>query len=624
MAAALLLVRKKNQADKQFHAICDHLKTQIGQTFSGLIRNIEYSQPDKNSFLVHFKKDDREKFYSDANGSWLVYEGTVFALRQTKVFSAQSLWNLYLEKGRNFFDELDGHFVVKLYDARKDMYIVGNDIIKSRSTYVAENDDFIIFTPFLVTTAVLTDPQPDLDTFNEMFWRYYVLSRRTLFKNVRRLSPASICSIKNGIFKEETYWRFPEKHTHLSFRQTSEKLTESLLETARLINTILKKPVSDLTLGQDSRLIVASFLKQDLTIQTSTFGKDDFSEVQGVKALSARNGIANNIISLNRDFEEHFGEYFQKSALLSSGDEPGHILGRILFMREQQSQWGDGMLNGAGGPFYKDCFWEEFYTFNFYRESKQLNRQLFLKLRPLNKNYPDSFFSNEFLEMKEKSAEYFWEMFNESQQGVEEMPLSMQIDKFALTYWQNYAVRANDMANTVFDSFSPLLFRRNLEIGLPSPARWRWNKSNLQRAAMFAINPKLAKEPTDFGGINMMPKNMFTFIPFYTRYVLRQSARMRNKILNKIGIQKKTHLQEAWDYLPIYKEFYKNDFVQSRINPEKMAIASILEPQKWQQWIAGFESGQQSLNNYELLYKIISINYIFETAAKFTLPPILR
>ncbi|MCB0283062.1 MAG: hypothetical protein KDF60_10815 [Calditrichaeota bacterium] len=620
MAGALLLVRKNDQADDLFGKMCDHLKTQVGQTFSGLFKNIEYRQADRKSFLVIFKKADRDKFYSDGKGSWIVYEGTVFALRQTKLHSAQSLWDLYLEKGRDFFDELDGHFVIKLYDAQKDEYIIGNDIIKSRSTYLAENDKFIMFTPFLVTTAAVTEPQPDFDAFNEMFWRYYVLSKRTLFKNVRRLSPATILSVKNETVEEKTYWHFPETHTKLTFRETTKKLTESLQESARLINTILKKPVSDLTLGQDSRLIVASFLKQNLAIQTSTFGKDDFSEVQGVKALSQRNGIANNIISLSSDFEKNFGEYFKKTALLASSDEPGHILGRILFMREQQSQWGDGMLNGAGGPFYKDCFWEEFYTFNFYRESKQLNRQLFLKLRPLNKNYPDHFFSKKFLETKAKSADYFWEMFDESQQGIKEMPLSMQIDKFALTYWQNYAVRANDMANTVFDSFSPLLFRRNLEIGLPSPARWRWNKSNLQRAVMFAINSKLAKEPTDFGGINMMPKNIITFVPFYTRYVLRQTARMRNKILNKIGIQKKTHLQEAWDYLPIYKEFFKSDFVQRQINPEKMAISEILDFEKWNEWIAGFESGQQSLNNYELLFKIISMNYIFETARKFSLP----
>ena len=153
-------------------------------------------------------------------------------------------------------------------------------------------------------------------------------------------------------------------------------------------------------------MIVASFRNQNLPLATSIFGKDDFIEVKNVKQMSKRHNLEHHNIQLTTIFLDHLWEYFEKSLILGSCDEPGYILGRILFMRDEQANFGGALLNGSGGPFYKDCFWEEVYTLNLYREPKEINFDMFLKLRPLNKNYPDNIFKNNYLQIKNNSTHY--------------------------------------------------------------------------------------------------------------------------------------------------------------------------------------------------------------------------
>ena len=230
----------------------------------------------------------------------------------------------------------------------------------------------------------------------------------------------------------------------------------------------------------------------------------------------------------------------------------------------------------------------------------------------MNKNYYDAIYNPDFMSVKNRSSEYFLEMLYNDLDGYEHLPLSMQIDKFSLHKWQNYAVMPNDAANKFTHSFSPLQFRRNLEIGLPLPPQWKWNKSNFQRKVMYNINPQLAKEKTDFGGINMVPKNILTFAPFYARYAWHQSARMRNKILNRIGIQPKTHLQKAWDYMPLYSAYFNHPFIQENIQWPGMQMEAYLDKGRWQSWVKSLTENPK-LNSFEHLFKIAGIEYIFKT-----------
>ena len=113
----------------------------------------------------------------------------------------------------------------------------------------------------------------------------------------------------------------------------------------------------------------------------------------------------------------------------------------------------------------------------------------------------------------------------------------------------------------------------------------------------------------------MAPKNILTYIPFYFRYFYFQSARFRNKIKTKLGMKVVTHLQEAWDYLPIYKLLFQNENFQKNLIYENMYLSEIIKENEWNKLLKQFQNKEfQTVNNYEYIFKIISMEYFLQKA----------
>jgi hypothetical protein len=571
----------------------------------------------QTSFLIEFRQDNREKFYTDRDGNWLTFEGVVFALHKTLCYNAKDLWELYQNSDsvEDFANELDGHFVIKIYDAKQDKYLIINDIIKNKTNYLLEDKDFIMFTPFLLTTGIIKKPELDKYALNEFMWRYYILSERSMLKDVRRLSPASIYIIKDGNLSRKSYWEWSHSFTKLSFNDSVDKMVNSMQESARLINDSFGKPCIDFTMGQDTRQVISVFINQKLPFATSTFGRPDFYEVEKVKEMAQRHNIENHNIQLGRDYYNNIWGVFKKAVILGSCEQPGYLLGRILYMRNQYKKYGNASVNGMDGHFYKNGLWDEMYSFNLYREPRKFNINLFLKLRLFSKNYPDSIFNSGFLQIKQNSREYFVNIIENSIKDYLKSAVSIQVDRFDLYHWLNFGTAGNSATNIILPSFSPLLFRRNLEFAITIPVKWKFNLSKFQRAVVYKLDKELAKEKTDFGGINMVPKNIFTYIPFFIRYFWFQSKRMRNKILTKIGFSPTTHLQEAWDYLPVYKLLFHDKGFQENLIYKNMYLSEIIKEDEWNKLLKEFHNSDfQTLNNFEYLFKIVSVEYFMKKA----------
>ena len=612
MAGSLLFLSKDNRNKNHFLAKAKELGMFVKQTFDPYFPHITIREISRECFLIEFRKDDDEKFVYDNWGNWLTYEGIVFSLKESTRLDAAELLNLYKESGENFVTELDGHFVIKLFDFEKKTYFVFTDFIKNKTNYLFENEDYFMITPFVITTRIVQEPELDQNALNEFMWRYYVLSERTLFRDVSRLEPASIYEVESGNISRKVYWNWNSGYTDLSFGDSVEKMVESMRESAGLIRNSFENNCLDFTMGQDTRQVISAFKNQKLDFVTSTFGKTDFYEVREVKKLAEKHQIVNHNIVLANDYTENLFEHFRKAVILGSCEEPGYLLGRILYMREQQSKFGKAVINGADGHFYKNGLWDEMYTFNCYREPKQFNIDSFLRLRALSSNYNENIFTPEFLKIKNESQQYFREIIKNAIKDHLQSPVSIQVDRFDLYHWLNFGIASNNAGNLITNSISLLLLRRNLEFALKIPVKWKFNLSKFQRAVVHSLDPALAKEKTDFGGVTMTPKNMFTILPFYFRYFYFQSGRLRNKIKSKFGLKVVTHLQEAWDYLPLYKKLFSDERVRENLNYQDMKLAGIIKEKVWIEFIKRFDHPEKlSLSDYEYLLKILSVELLF-------------
>jgi len=617
MAGTLLLI-SRNKTPPLFDTKIQKLKNAVDSTLGTFFHDIIYRKMNSYSFLIEFRKNDTGKFYQNPDGSWLSYEGIVFHLHDTKAHTAESLMKLYQKYDRDFPNHIDGHFVIKLYDATRDRFWVVNDIIKNKTNYVTETGDFVLFTPFLVTAGIIREPVLDQEAFNEFMWRYYLLSFRSMLKDVERLRPASLYEYVNGKLKREDYWDWPHQYTNIPFNQAVDRTAASMQESARLIHQTIGEPCIDFTMGQDTRQVISAFTNQKIPFTSSTFGKSDFYEVQSVQMMAKKYGIEHHNIQIKQDFLDNLYGNFKKAVLLSNCEEPGHIMARIMYMRENQRLLGNPLLNGQEGHFYKNGLWDEMYTFNLYREPAGFKIDMFLKLRALSKNYPDNIFIPEYLKIKANSRQYFFDVINKSLSKHLTSPVSIQADKFDCNHWLNFENVANSVANVVHNSVSILYLRRNLELALQIPVRWKFNLSKYQRAVVHYLDPRLASERTDFGGVTMTPKNLLTYFPFLFRYYHFQSTRFRNKLKMRLGLKVITHLQEAWDYLPVYQKLYAETDIRENLDYSRMNLASIILPRPWRELILKSKTSDfQKIDDYDYLLKIAGTEYFLKTARAF-------
>ena len=216
MAGTLLLIPKVEKSATN-DAIYSHVVKTILGNYQSHFRDIQTKETPEGSLLVQFRHDDREKYFESPEG-WVTFEGTVFDLNETKALSPQDLWNLYQSFGTSMANQLDGHFVIKLFDRELGEYFVINDFIKNKTNFICESDDYILFTPFAAMSGAIISPSLDHYAYNEFMWRYYIMSFRSMLKGVQKLQPASIYTVKDGsLFAGKHIGTSPHEFTKIAF-----------------------------------------------------------------------------------------------------------------------------------------------------------------------------------------------------------------------------------------------------------------------------------------------------------------------------------------------------------------------------------------------------------------------
>lgn len=613
MAGVLLLIRKPGKDVSGFRQKTDLMQKYVQKTFGAHFPVINFIHPNDNAFLIEFRKDNQKKMYRDDAGNWLTYEGTVFALDKTFIHSAESLWQLYREKSESLTDHLDGNFVIKLFDKRKQRYLIFNDFINNKLNYFTESPSVILFTPLLILSAFIKKPELDAEAFNEYMWRYYIMSTRSMLKDVARMAPGTLYHIHDTKLYGEKYWEFPHQYSSLSFSDSVEKLRTSLMESAQLIHKDGRVPVIDFTSGQDSRTILAAFTSQKLPFISTIYGKDNYAEVTHVKEMAKRHGIVLKHIKLQDEFVKDPWLSLKDDIVLSSAEEPAYLMGRILHMRRQYLRYSTLTVNGVHGRFYKDGTWNEMYLMNLNREPKSFKSDIFIKYRALNKNYRDDIFNEKLKQIKSQSRTYYKQMIETSIDGYKDSPVALQVDKMDMEHYATYGMTGNSICNNVIDLLSPLLFRRNLEFALSLPPYWKNNLSRLQRHLVYNMDPALAREDTGVAGIDMLPRTGLSHALFMMRYGFMVTQKFRDKIKNLAGMKVDTTLQKAWDYLPVYNHFYDNAAVQTLMRKNDLALGSIVNRPAWNAMLAQYENpAYRTVPRMEFILKIVTVEYFLE------------
>lgn len=215
----------------------------------------------------------------DLTGSWLALIGMPLVSLDLSKYEKrlQFMWDFFKDSHGFLSNEIDGHFALIGYDAINETSYVANDFNSFIPLFYSDTaSGFIVTSSELIMAKLL---QSDID--EEGLWQAVNLGvtwgHRTRFEGISKLMPCELLIYNQKNLVKQTYWS-PDQERQWeirSFEKVVDRWKEILKSSVKSFTSRAEpgKLSSDLTGGEDSRLVVAQChdLNLDFSVRVAGF-----------------------------------------------------------------------------------------------------------------------------------------------------------------------------------------------------------------------------------------------------------------------------------------------------------------------------------------------------------------
>jgi len=260
---------------------------------------------------------------------------------------AEFCLHLYEESGKDFVRQLNGTFVIAIYDTKQQKLLVANDRFGLRPLYYATRKNRLAVAS---EVKALLQIEPDRKLNDEAIadWFFFskLLGNKTFFKNINVLSPASILEYRDGKLTIEKYWDFEfNEATDISEGELVEGLAGAFRKSVARRLTGNHRYGLGLSGGLDSRSIAVALGDNASQVTALTFGGRDCDEIRIARTVAEKLGMEHHIIELNPD---ELPLYFKEVVYLTDGMD--HIgVSFLPPVYEEYRKYIDVLFNGLEG-----------------------------------------------------------------------------------------------------------------------------------------------------------------------------------------------------------------------------------------------------------------------------------
>ena len=280
--------------------------------------------------VVDFKSR-LERSHASLNGKNILIYGDIYSSGDSRLTSekqAEIALSLYEKGGLDFLKQLNGSFIILIYDGQRGEFIIATDRYGSRNLFYSTSKRGLLYSSEIKAILVEKSIKPQLnpEAVAEFFTFSYLLGEKTFFQGVELLSPASIliCDFKENKIHIESYWDFEFRRAE-SQKSLKNYLEEfyPLMEMAVERRTWNKSKIGIfLSGGLDSRLI-AGFAKrvadrEAKTLISFTYGTKGDWQGKIASQVADKLGIKNIFYEIPSDSIAKYAE-----EIVYKGD--GHI-----------------------------------------------------------------------------------------------------------------------------------------------------------------------------------------------------------------------------------------------------------------------------------------------------------
>ena len=224
--------------------------------------------------IIDLSEKGAQPMGNEDGSIWLTYNGEIYNFQELRrnllqaghVFRSETdsevLIHGYEEWGmESLLGKLKGMFAFALWDANKQILLAARDRMGIKPFYYYQDGDQFIFASEIkaILKSPATDSSLDITAMTDFLVYRFIPSPKTIFRNVRKLSPAHFLKYDFRTAKLQTnpYWELSsEAKVHGSYREVLEK-TQALMSTSIREHLISDVPVGVfLSGGYDSSTLV--------------------------------------------------------------------------------------------------------------------------------------------------------------------------------------------------------------------------------------------------------------------------------------------------------------------------------------------------------------------------------
>ena len=497
------------------------------------------------------------------SGCWLLAIGTWFHQHGLTPGDDPQLLQRYLQAGAvQLARELQGFFCIVIGDARSKEVLVISDVAGSRHAFFRQLPNAIALSGSSLLLAALADCNLDPAACQEFIHTGIIYQDRTLYKEVRKLPPASVLRFGNGrLKKQESYWNCSQLQPEsLDDNTAINQLWESLTAAAQQVSRAFPRPVCDLTGGYDSRAAVAPFLSLGTKISTTVSGPAASADVTVSKALAGKLGLPH----LHHEHCVQPWEAIKQALWFTDGEYDLVDYAAILGVHRRLFPQFDISINGSFGEIARGYWWELLVPHVGARRKLDSKRLAGKRYAPGNPTA--SLFRPE---IRLELPSHFTHVVEETNAGLESTPNTFQMDhaylRMRMQRWQGRIASSTDQ---LWPCLSLFIFRPILEVMLQARSSLR-QRSLMVRKMLARFQPTLAEFPLEHGypATPAAWTNFYRFFPLFGYY--------GGKVLQRAGLRRssQSQLQATSPRMMLWKEGEVRELLQ----PSSMKSAGLLD-----------------------------------------------
>ena len=225
--------------------------------------------------------------------------------RENNYSPARQVYDQYVHIGPSCLDNLNGSYVVAIWDRTTHCLTLSTDRIGTKSLYYTTRGGALFFSSELKALLHIDEISKTYndEAIADFFSFGQLLGDKTFIQGIESLSPASTLTYKNGKCTKNKYWEIPFAD---SYPKKSNDYYDDLVYNAlsgaidRIVDPNKDYGIA-LSGGQDSRWIAALLGKKRPDSLAMTFGVDQCDDIRLASHVAQLTGIKHKMVPLKEE-----------------------------------------------------------------------------------------------------------------------------------------------------------------------------------------------------------------------------------------------------------------------------------------------------------------------------------